>query len=275
MARIVTRVPIVTVTYNSPLHLPAFFNCLGAVAESCRGNGVELDMVVVDNASSDESVPLTPRYSAVDATAVTLITHPASLGIAAGNNIGVRRALERGADYILLLNNDGTFEDDLVVAQLDTSQRWDPDQVMVSPQILLERTPDALGYDGGYIERYRAFTAAHERLRESRMSTPRQERLTRFATAYALLVPGPVFESIGLMDEDFFVCRDDVDFAIRARKAGLQVVVTAQAVMTHKVAVAAAECEARSERGGRRRDGSCLHASMDPSLSRLGHTCTS
>src|SRR6185436_11716808 len=68
-------------------------------------------IIVVDNASTDgSSDAVRQRYG----SRVTLVENAQNLGFAAGNNAGIRRALDDGADYILLLNNDTVVAEDFV-----------------------------------------------------------------------------------------------------------------------------------------------------------------
>jgi GT2 family glycosyltransferase len=74
-------------------------DCLAALKESSYPH---LDVMVVDNGSTDESVA---RIRAAN-PGLTLLETGLNLGFAAGNNVGVRHALKNGADYVWLLNND-------------------------------------------------------------------------------------------------------------------------------------------------------------------------
>ena len=65
-----------------------------------------IETICVDNGSTDGSDAAVER----DFPEVELIRTGANLGFAGGNNVGIRRALERGADWVLLLNNDAVAD---------------------------------------------------------------------------------------------------------------------------------------------------------------------
>jgi len=75
-------------------------------------------LIVVDNGSSDDSV------SAIRAEfpSVHVIETGANLGFAEGNNVGIRHALDQGANYVLLLNNDTEVDEHLVDALVDAAE---------------------------------------------------------------------------------------------------------------------------------------------------------
>ncbi|MCX6022275.1 MAG: glycosyltransferase family 2 protein, partial [Chloroflexi bacterium] len=77
-----------------------------------------LEVVVVDNGSSDDTV----RAVRESYPAVQLIENGKNLGYAGGNNVGILYALDRGADYVMLLNNDTVVHPDFLDVMLETLQ---------------------------------------------------------------------------------------------------------------------------------------------------------
>ncbi len=73
---------------------------------SLRGSSLPTEIIVIDNASSDGTVAfIREHYPEVD-----LMESPKNLGFAKANNIGIRKAYDAGADYIMLLNQDAWVE---------------------------------------------------------------------------------------------------------------------------------------------------------------------
>src|SRR3989338_6491736 len=71
--------------------------------------GYELSIIVVDNGSTDRSVEeIEKRYKDLPAgeAGIKILRNDKNLGFAAGNNVGIRYALENGADWVVILNND-------------------------------------------------------------------------------------------------------------------------------------------------------------------------
>src|SRR5512133_2293307 len=108
------RVSIVVVTYDSARDVEACFGSLAAA----RLHGAEV--IAVDNASADG----TPALVRERFPWVTVIEAGSNLGFAGGNGLGVRRALEGGAEWVFLLNPDtdvdpGFLEEAIAVAEAD------------------------------------------------------------------------------------------------------------------------------------------------------------
>ena len=88
-----------------------------AALESLDG----IETICVDNGSTDGSdAAVEERFPQVE-----LIRTGANLGFAGGNNVGLRRAFERGAEWALLINNDAIAEPGLRM-RLPARQRLDP-----------------------------------------------------------------------------------------------------------------------------------------------------
>ncbi|RYE38977.1 MAG: glycosyltransferase, partial [Hyphomicrobiales bacterium] len=94
MTEVQRRIGVVTVTYNSAKVLPDFFESTN------RQIGCEFHLYVIDNASRDESVALSRTLAHC---ATTIIANPDNVGVAEGNNQGIRKALEDGCTHVLLL----------------------------------------------------------------------------------------------------------------------------------------------------------------------------
>jgi GT2 family glycosyltransferase len=77
------------------------------------------EIYVVDNGYSDGSVPVVRSRFPNS----TVIENGRNLGFAGGNNVGIRYALERGADYVLILNNDTLVAPDLLDRMMGAALR--------------------------------------------------------------------------------------------------------------------------------------------------------
>lgn len=187
---------------------------------------------VVDNGSGDDSVEALHREFS---ERIVLIANQRNLLYAGGNNVGILRALSDGCSHILLLNNDTVVDEQLLTELLEASEQH-PDAVLC-PKIYYADRPNTLWYAGGKLNLRRA-RIAHRGIRE--MDHGQYDRLeeTAWATGCALFASRKVFETVGLLDDNFRLYCEDVDFCLRAREAGFQTFYVPQARLWHKVSAA-------------------------------------
>ena len=191
-----------------------------------------LHVVVVDNGSADGSATAFRQAIASDPL-VTLIESPQNLGFAGGNNLGIRRALEAGADFVFLLNNDTVAEQGLVQGLADAAER-DKDIGALSPLVTYYRDPDRIWfYDGAFHEQLCYMRHRHMGAKVSSEALKTQD--VNFISGCAMFIRREVLERVGLLDEDYFLYFEDVEFSWRVRKAGYRLVALPQVVVRHKV----------------------------------------
>jgi GT2 family glycosyltransferase len=183
------------------------------------------DVIVVDNASEDGS--------AEAVTGVELIRNPRNLGYAGGMNVGIRAALQRGADAVLLLNNDVVVEPGAVGSLAAAAEGAGA----VCPVITFADDPETVWYAGarfdptrGYQGRHRGYGQPAAELREA-VETDR-------ACGAAMLIPRQALDTVGLLEDALFAYHEDTEWSLRARAAGLPIRVEPSARVRHKVTAA-------------------------------------
>lgn len=155
-------------------------------------------------------------------------------GFAAGNNAGIRRALGKGAEYVLLLNDDTEVSPGFLDLLVEEAEK-DPAAGMLGPQILYLSEPGRIAFAGaGFDQASCSFSFPHadEPCAESGGAAPYG---SDYITGCALLVKRAVLEKIGLLDERFFLYWEDGDWGLRAGKAGYRCLVVPAARIWHKV----------------------------------------
>jgi GT2 family glycosyltransferase len=185
----------------------------------------------VDNGSTDGSAAAL-RAEASD-NSFALIESTTNLGYAGGNNLGMRHALEHGADFILVLNND-TVVDPMLLDELLSASDRHPEAGCFGPWIFYMHDPDRLWFTrSDWSSELSAFTAPGKGLLAAELAqTPTS---TEYVCGAALFFRSEVARKIGLFDERFFLVYEDSDWGFRARRAGFECMAVPSARVWHKV----------------------------------------
>lgn len=192
-----------------------------------------LVVLVVDNGSSDDSVARLKACSA--GCSIQLIETGRNLGYAGGNNVGIRAAIDQGADFVLILNNDTTVAPDLIERLLDAANE-NPDAGVFSARVLYYDDPQRVWFDRA---RWNPRTLALEWPGQGSLESdlPATATESDYASGAALFFRTEVANEIGLLDEDFFLVWEEVDWCFRACKAGWKVISVPGAKVWHKIGV--------------------------------------
>jgi GT2 family glycosyltransferase len=177
--------------------------------------------VVVDNGSADDSVA---QISTVFPD-VEILQTGRNLGFAAGNNRGIRLALERGAEYLWLLNNDTHVFPETLTRLLAKAQE-DSTYGAVGSVLLYSSDPERVQAWGGGTINFVTGSARH-------FQSPTPLGPTAFLTAASLLVRADAIRAVNLFDEKFFLYWEDADLCYRIRKAGYRLAVAVDAKLLH------------------------------------------
>lgn len=202
--------------------------CLHSLARSDYANQ---EILVVDNGSTDGSGERLQR----EFPGCRFHFTGENRGYAGGNNAGFEAALESGADYVLVLNNDTLVEADAVRRLMEVADVEDAG--IVSAKIYYESERSRFWFAGGRID-IDAGTAINEGLNEKDHGQFNKIRPIDFASGCAMLVRRDVIEAVKGFDERYFLYFEEVDFCIRARAAGFRIVFAPGAVVWHKTGVA-------------------------------------
>jgi GT2 family glycosyltransferase len=179
-----------------------------------------LDILVVDNASSNDSVQ---RIRATCPN-VQIIEAAANLGFSAGCNIGVREALKRGAEFIWLLNNDTIAPPDTLTRLIAAAQ---PNSGVIGTVLRYLHDPRLIqAWGGGNVVRWLGYV--------THFTAPTRFGRNTYLTFASVLIRKEVFLDIGLLDERYFMYFDDSDFCFRARTAGWQLTIAPDTAVLHK-----------------------------------------
>lgn len=189
----------------------------------------DMRVVVVDNASSDGCV----QEIAARFPQTTVLPQRHNLGFAGGSNVGIRWALEQGADYVLLLNNDTVVRPDFLDALVAASEAH-PDAGVIGPTIFYKDRPDRIWFRGTALSsvRGRPYHLALGQLDPEPGACG--VRPTYYVPGCCFLVRRDVWEKVGLLDDRYFFLWEDEDWCCRAVRAGLRCLFSLDSVIYHR-----------------------------------------
>jgi GT2 family glycosyltransferase len=193
------------------------------------------DVILVDNASSDGSQDMVRR----EFPGVALIENDTNRGVAGGRNVGLREAMARGSDYVLLLDND-TRVDPAVLTELVAAGEADPSAGILGAKIYHDGEGKLLWGIGGGMDLKRCHFDIRGFGEEDRGQYDQIAEVP-YVMGCAQMVKRRVIETVGYMDEGFVTYfAEDTDLCLRAKAAGLRSIVVPTALVWHKVARGAA-----------------------------------
>jgi GT2 family glycosyltransferase len=200
--------------------------CLASLRDQ-RGLSVPLRLLFVDNASEDGSVEaVAERFPEA-----SILALPLNLGFAGGMNAGVRKALDEGAHWTLLVNNDTVAEPDLV-ARLHAAALADPGYLgILAPTIVRFDEPGQVWPSAG--NRRRLTLAAIDTTEKPPSTEPYD---VDWANGCCILVRDALWREVGGFDEAYAMYYEDHDLCLRAKSAGWRIQHVPKARIAHKVA---------------------------------------
>lgn len=192
-----------------------------------HSNFQDFEVIVVDNASHDGS----PDMVAEEFPQVKLIRHDQNGGFAAGNNLGIEVAK---GDYILLLNSDAYVFDDSLGESVDFMNAH-PEVGIMGAQLVCEDgspQPSARQFPSpwqklkvlsGFESRHPSYETYYDYYEAEQGDNPEPRQVGWVPGTY-FMIRREVIESIGGLDERYFMYFEEVDYCLQATKAGWQVV---------------------------------------------------
>ncbi|NCC30777.1 MAG: glycosyltransferase family 2 protein [Chloroflexia bacterium] len=230
-----SRLAVVILNYNRADLLADCLASLYAAPTCC-----DLTVWVVDNASTDASVAIVrDRFPQA-----RLIVSPINGGFSYGNNLALRAiSVEQSADYVLLLNNDTVVPAGALDGLVDYLVAH-PEVAVVGPRLLL---PDG-SLDLACRRSFPSPETSFYRMSGLATLFPRSHRFGRYNLTYldpacetevdavvgaCMLLRTSVIDEVGLLDEQFFMYGEDLDWCYRIKAYGWRIVYYPQVIVHH------------------------------------------
>jgi GT2 family glycosyltransferase len=189
------------------------------------------EIIVVDNASSDNSV----NIISTKFPQIKILISQENLGYSGGNNLGIRWALGKQAEYIWILNNDVIVEKSSLTHLLQAytdNERYNIG--ILGSKILDYSNQEYIDFVGGKFNLQTGFTSHIGRHERDLGQYDEFLISSDFITGASMLFKAQLIKEIGSFDESFFLYCEDVDFCVRAKKKGYNLFVTPNSVVFHK-----------------------------------------
>ncbi len=222
-------VGVVILNYNGRDVLPGLLRSLEST------DYPHFRVFLIDNASTDNS--LESAQSWLDKLPMEIVRNDRNLLFSAGNNVGIERALEWGADYVFLLNNDTIVPGPLISELVEFMERT-PDAGICGPMIHFGKPEGAIWGAGGRVSTWWGLVR-HRGIRQKDIGQFSKPAVVDYVSGAAMMIRKAVIERIGMLDDAFPMYYEDTDFCFRARKAGFTCWYVPTSPLVHLVSVAA------------------------------------
>lgn len=207
---------VIVVTHNGA---DTIFDCLKSLEDS----NLQVQTCVIENASTDDTPNIIRQFQNV-----IYLPQVINLGFGQANNIGMKYAMEHGADYVFLLNQDAKVKDDTIQILLNCAKQ-NPEYGILSPL--------HLNGDGSEIdEKVVAYLIRHKNnyLTDLYFRRVKECYDVDFINAAAWLISRDCIKTVGGFDDLFFMYGEDDDYCVRVRNFGFKIGVVPKSVVYHK-----------------------------------------
>jgi len=199
------------------------FECLESLQ---RSSYKHLRILLLDgDLSDDAAVRIRESFPTVRVLKLT-----DNRGYAGNNNVGVRAALQGGAEWVLLLNNDTVIDDQCITTMVEAVT--DHDASVAGPMIYHHDEPDTIQSAGGTLSVF--WRDRHLGQNETEQQQYPNTRTVDWVSGCAFMISRPAIELVGPLDERYFMYGEEIEWCLRVRKAGGVVVHVPAAKVWHK-----------------------------------------
>lgn len=190
-----------------------------------------LDVILVDNGSTDGSVDKIAKLF----PSLHIIKNGRNLGFAGGCNVGIMDAIRHGADLICLLNNDTVADSDFVREMVAVAGE-NPSIGVLGSKIYYYDRRELIWFGDPIFNPLtgRAKDRSFHRIERNDSIEPHD---VTFVSGCSMMVRREMIDRVGLLDERFFCYGEEIDWCIRAKRAGFRIILVPKSRVYHKVSM--------------------------------------
>ncbi|MBZ9625467.1 glycosyltransferase family 2 protein [Clostridium sp. FP2] len=187
-------------------------------------------IVIVDNNSKDGSEKILKG----EFKKYKIIQTNSNKGFAGGNNIGIKYAIQEGAQYVLLLNNDTLVEVEFLTNLIDETLNVEEKPGISIGKIYYNHGIRRIWYAGGGINYFKG-ESFQIGCGETDNGQYDRKKNVDFATGCMMLIDKEVIEKVGYLSEEYFLYYEDTDYCMKVSKAGYKILYCPKSLIYHKV----------------------------------------
>ncbi len=206
-------------------------NCINSILSSDYDN---FRILVVDNGSTDDNFhQLLIKIGEIEEQgSVSVLRETTNQGFSRGMNVGIRAAIQNGADFILLLNNDTIVDKAMVRTMVDAMVKA-PEIGVLGPIIYYMGTPDRVWFSGYHIPGKIYIIRRGYHLKQEGVILEEVD----FVNGCGMMIRKKVIDDIGLLPEVYFMYYEDLEYCLKAKEWGWKLACHKSAKMWHAVSL--------------------------------------
>lgn len=191
---------------------------------------IKYKIIVVDNNSNDNSIEILSKVKNI-----TLIKRTVNDGFSAGNNVGIKYALDKfKSNYILLLNND-TIITQNSLSKMIYSLENDNKAGIATCKLMKAKNKDLIDCYGGKLDWNKVIGNFNYVKKENNFY------YSEISSGACMLIKREVFEKVGYLSEDYFMYFEDLDYSVRVIESNYKIQVIPDSIIYHKGGATAGE----------------------------------